>query len=232
MVYYDEMEVLCMFQIMVVEDDKETNEAISEYLRELGYGVLSAFDGEEALELFSENLVDVIVLDIMLPKIPGISVLHKIREKSNTPVLMLTAISDEYTQITSFDEKVDDYMTKPFSMVLLGKRVEALLRRSNVCMNLDVMRFSDITVDFSGYSATAPWGKIDITPKEIQLLKFFVQHRGMVFTRNQILNAVWGEDSYVIDRTIDTYVRNLRKKLLLSDIVTVKGIGYKYEVAE
>lgn len=140
MVYYDEMEVLCMFQIMVVEDDKETNEAISEYLRELGYGVLSAFDGEEALELFSENLVDVIVLDIMLPKIPGISVLHKIREKSNTPVLMLTAISDEYTQITSFDEKVDDYMTKPFSMVLLGKRVEALLRRSNVCMNLDVMR--------------------------------------------------------------------------------------------
>lgn len=221
-----------MFQIMVVEDDKETNEAISEYLRELGYGVLSAFDGEEALELFSENLVDVIILDIMLPKIPGISVLHMIREKSNTPVLMLTAISDEYTQITSFDEKVDDYMTKPFSMVLLGKRVEALLRRSNVCMNLDVMRFGDITVDFSGYSATASWGKIDITPKEIQLLKFFVRHRGMVFTRNQILNAVWGEDSYINDRTIDTYVRNLRKKLLLSDIVTVKGIGYKYEVTK
>ena len=92
------------------------------------------------------------------------------------------------------------------------------------------MSFGDIVVDFSGYSATAPSGKIDITPKEVQLLKFFIQHKGLVLTRNQILNAVWGNDSYVIDRTIDVYVKNLRKKLSISNIVTVKGVGYKYEV--
>lgn len=219
-----------MARLMVIEDDKETNEAITEYLKELGYTVISAFDGEDALLSFKHNHVDLIILDIMLPKIPGISVLHKIREQSKIPVLMLTAISDEYTQVTSFDEKADDYMTKPFSMVLLGKRVEALLRRANSYTELETMNFGEIVVNFSGYSATAPWGKIDITPKEIQLLKFFIQHKGLVLTRDQILNAVWGNDVYIIDRTIDTYVKNLRKKLFLNNIVTVKGVGYKYEV--
>lgn len=219
-----------MATLLIVEDDKDTNEAITEYLVQLGYNVLSVFDGESAITTFLSKNINLVILDIMLPKIPGISVLHKIREQSQVPILMLTAISDEYTQVTSFDEKADDYMTKPFSLVLLGKRVEALLRRANSYTEVETMRFGEIIVDFSGYSATAPWGKIDITPKEIQLLKFFIQHKGLALTRDQILNAVWGNDVYIIDRTIDTYVKNLRKKLSLNNIVTVKGVGYKYEV--
>lgn len=218
-----------MTTLLIVEDDKETNDAISEYLHELGYEVMSAFDGENAISFFLQHKIDLVVLDIMLPKIPGVSVLHKIRECSKIPVLMLTAINDEYTQITSYNEQVDDYMTKPFSLVLLGKHIEALLRRSSACMETDSLNVGDVIVDFAGYSATASWGKIDITPKEIQLLKFFVQHKGKVLTRNQILNAVWGEDSYIIDRTVDVYVKNLRKKLSVNNIITVKGVGYKYE---
>lgn len=218
-----------MYTLLVVEDDKDTNDAISEYLHELGYNIISKFNGEEAISTFNENDINLIVLDIMLPKMPGTTVLHKIREYSNVPILILTAINDEYTQITSFDEQVDDFMTKPFSLVLLGKRVEALLRRTNPNVEDDSVNFGDIKVDFRGYSAIAPWGKIDITAKEIQLLKFFVQNKGIVLTREQILNSLWGEDTYIIDRTIDVHVKNLRKKLFLNNIITVKGVGYKYE---
>ena len=116
-----------MATLLIVEDDIDTNEAVCEYLQEAGHSTISAFDGDEAITLFSENKIDLVVLDIMLPHISGLSVLHEIRRNSTTPVLMLTAIEDEYTQVMSFDEQVDDYMTKPFSMVLLGKRITALL---------------------------------------------------------------------------------------------------------
>ena len=143
---------------------------------------------------------------------------------------MLTAISDEYTQVTSFDEQADDYITKPFSMVLLGRRVTALLRRSGQTVSPDTMTFGDVTVDFSGYTAKGPEGKIDITPKEIEILKVLIENKGLVLSRNQILDDVWGYDCDVIDRTIDAYIRNIRKKLHLDCITTVKGIGYKLEV--
>lgn len=219
-----------MALLLIVEDDKNTNEAISEYLKSAGHSVVPAYDGEEALRLFSENEIELIVLDIMLPKITGLAVLHEIRKRSAVPVLMLTAIEDEYTQVTSFDGQADDYMTKPFSMVMLGKRVAALLRRSGDRASCDIMSFGDITVNFSGYAASDSKGRIDITPKEIDLLKLLVEHKGLVLTRGQILDELWGNDSPIIDRTIDTYIKNIRKKLRLDCIVTVKGIGYKYEV--
>ena len=153
-----------------------------------------------------------------------------IRQKSSVPVLMLTAIEDEYTQVTSFDEQADDYITKPFSMVLLGRRITALLRRSGKGILPNTIAFGDVIVDFSGYSAKDSNGKIDITPKEIDLLKLLVEHKGLVLTRTQILDDLWGDSYPIIDRTIDTYIKNLRKKLRLECIVTVKGIGYKYEV--
>ena len=149
---------------------------------------------------------------------------------STTPVLMLTAIEDEYTQVMSFDEQADDYMTKPFSMVLLGKRITALLRRSGQTVPLQKVRFGDVEVDFSGYAASDRGGKIDIMPKEIDLLRLLMEHKGLVLTRSQILDELWGADCPIIDRTVDTYIKNLRKKLRLDCIVTVKGIGYKYEV--
>ncbi len=216
--------------LLIVEDDIDTNEALSEYLKEAGYTIISAYNGEEAISLFSNNCIDLVVLDIMLPQITGLAVLNTIRRKSQVPVLMLTAIEDECTQITSFDCLADDYMTKPFSIVILGKRVAALLRRSGQTKEIDIWKYGDLTVNFSGYSASNSEGKIDIAPKELDLLKLLVEHQGLVLSRNQILDGVWGDNSFVIDRLVDTYIKNLRKKLRLDCIVTVQGIGYKLEV--
>lgn len=218
-----------MATLLIVEDDKQTNEAICEYLQSAGHNIISAYDGAEALQIFNQGNIDLVILDIMLPKITGLAVLHTIRQTSSVSVLMLTAIADEYTQITSFDEQADDYITKPFSMVLLGKRVTALLRRSGQGIMLEIMKFGDVIVDFSGYTANDATGRIDITPKEIDLLKLLIEHKGLVLTRSQILDDLWGYDYPIMDRTIDTYIKNLRKKLRLNCIVTVKGIGYKYE---
>lgn len=221
-----------MATLLIVEDDRQTNEAICEYLKSAGHKIVPAYDGAEAVQIFNRESIDLIVLDIMLPKITGLAVLHEIRQKSFVPVLMLTAIEDEYTQVTSFDEQADDYITKPFSMVLVGRRITALLRRSGKNIVSDTMAFGDVVVDFSGYTAKDANGKIDITPKEIGLLKLLVEHKGLVLTRSQILDDLWGIDNPIIDRTIDTYIKNLRKKLRLDCIVTVKGIGYKYEVGK
>lgn len=219
-----------MTTILVVEDDKQTNDAICEYMKSVGHRTIPAYDGEKALQLFENNEINLIILDIMLPKQTGLAVLHRIRQKSTVPIIMLTAIGDEYTQISSFDERADDYITKPFSMLVLGRRVMSLLRRSGQKISADTMTFGEVTVDFSGYTANGPDGKIDITPKEIELLKLLVEHKGAVLTRSQMLDALWGIDYPIIDRTIDTYIKNLRKKLHLDCIVTVKGVGYKFEV--
>ena len=219
-----------MATLLIVEDDRQTNEAICEYLKSAGHKIIPAYDGAEALQLFNHENIDIVVLDIMLPKVTGLGVLHEIRKTSSVPVLMLTAIGDEYTQVTSFDEQADDYMTKPFSMILLGRRITALLRRSGKIAISDTVTFGDVTVDFSGYTASDSNGKIDITPKEIDLLRLLVENKGLVLTRSQILDDLWGIDAPIIDRTVDTYIKNLRKKLRLGCIVTVKGIGYKYEV--
>lgn len=166
----------------------------------------------------------------MLPKISGLAVLHEIRKSSNIPVIMLTAVDDEYTQSNSFDELADDYITKPFSMLILGKRITALLRRSENKTATNTIQLGTVTVDFAGYTAHDENGKIDITPKEIEILKVLIENKGLVLSRNQILDDVWGYDCDVIDRTIDAYIRNIRKKLHLDCITTVKGIGYKLEV--
>lgn len=219
-----------MATLLIVEDDKQTNEAICEYLKSAGHNIIPAYNGAEALQLFEQSNIDLVVLDIMLPKITGLAVLHEIRKKSAVPVLMLTAIEDEYTQVASFDEQADDYITKPFSMILVGRRITALLRRSGKNIVSNVMNFGSVTVDFFGYTAKDINGRIDITPKEIDLLKLLVEHKGLVLTRSQILDDLWGDSYPIIDRTVDTYIKNLRKKLRLDCIVTVKGIGYKYEV--
>ena len=218
-----------MATLLVIEDDINTNEAICEYMKSAGHTTLSALDGEEGLLLAKEPSVDLVVLDIMLPKIDGMTVLRELRKCSTVPVLMLTAIEDEHTQATSFDAEADDYITKPFSMVLLGKRITALLRRSGKNPEILRVQFGDITVDFGGYAAWNQAGRIDLTPKEIELLKLLLEHKGLVLTRSQILDELWGYDAPIIDRTVDTYIKNLRKKLNLNRIITVKGVGYKYE---
>lgn len=218
-----------MAVLLIVEDDITTNEAICEYMQSAGHTTFSAFDGEQGLKIVKERPIDLVVLDIMLPKITGLEVLKELRVKSQIPVLMLTALDDESIQASSFDEEADDYITKPFSMLLLGKRVTALLRRSGKTSELHQIQFGDITIDFGGYTASGKNGQIDLTPKEIDLLKLLVEHKGLVLTRSQILDELWGYDYPIMERTIDTYIKNLRKKLNLDRVITVKGVGYKYE---
>ena len=202
-----------MAVLLIVEDDRKTNEAICEYLRLAGHELIPAYDGEEALRIFKKGNIDLIVLDIMLPKGSGLSVLHEIRQKSSVPILMLTAIEDEYTQVISFDEQADDYIAKPFSMILLGRRITALLRRSGKGAASDIMTFGEVTVNFSGYTAKDKNGRIDITPKEIDLLKLLVEHKGLVLTRSQILDDLWGDSYPIMDRTVEIGRASCRERV-------------------
>ena len=215
--------------ILIVEDEKEIREGVSEYLSEVGYNVISAEDGMQAIELFKNSKIDLVILDIMLPKANGFVVLNKIRQESNVPVIMLTAMSDDYTQIMSFDEKADDYITKPFSIIVLHKRIEALLRRGVKVSENKKWFYRDIEIDFEGYSARKNGENIDLKPKEIKLIELLLKYEGKVLTRAQILDNLWSIEESPNDRVIDVYIKNIRKKLLLDCIVTVKGIGYKFE---
>ena len=215
--------------ILIVEDEKEIREGVSEYLAEVGYSVISAEDGMQAIELFKNNKIDLVILDIMLPKANGFVVLNKIRQESNVPVIMLTAMSDDYTQIMSFDEKADDYITKPFSIIVLHKRIEALLRRGVKVSENKKWFYGDIEIDFEGYSARKNGENIDLKPKDIKLIELLLKYEGKVLTRAQILDNLWNIEESPNDRVIDVYIKNIRKKLLLDCIVTVKGIGYKFE---
>ena len=215
--------------ILIVEDEKEIREGVSEYLAEVGYSVISAEDGMQAIELFKNNKIDLVILDIMLPKANGFVVLNKIRQESNVPVIMLTAMSDDYSQIMSFDEEADDYITKPFSIIVLHKRIEALLRRGVKVSENKKWFYGDIEIDFEGYSARKNGENIDLKPKEIKLIELLLKYEGKVLTRAQILDNLWRIEEAPNDRVIDVYIKNIRKKLLLDCIVTVKGIGYKFE---
>jgi len=214
-------------RLLVVEDNEDTSEGLCEYFREAGYDVTPAYDGEEALQRAAEAEYD--LLDVMIPKLSGLAVLHELRRSSSVPVIMLTAIGDEYTQVTSFNEMADDYVVKPFSVTLLEKRVEALLRRAGQAEASYIWQHGDIRVDFTGYAAEGPDGRIDITPREVTLLRLLVENRGKVLTRSRILDALWGDDRPVFDRTVDSHIKNLRRKLGLACIVTVTGVGYKLE---
>ncbi len=218
-----------MQRILVVEDDKNTHQVIGEFLKEAGYAITGAYDGEEAIMRFYEEPFDLVILDIMLLKKNGIEILKEIRALSDTPVIMLTALGDEYTQIKSFDLQADEYVTKPFSPIVLVKRVSALLRRSRP-INKTTVYFEDIAVDFSAYTVTKSGRPVSLTTKEIEILKILIENQGNVLSRMQILDGVWGFDSEIADRIVDTHIKNLRKKLDCKSIHTVKGIGYRFEV--
>lgn len=220
-----------MANILIVEDDVTTNNLVSDYLTDAGHRIFSAWDGLEALRCFRRESIELIILDIMLPNVDGIQVLKEIRKNSSVPVLMLTALSDERTQIASFDCLADDYITKPFSIVLLGKRVLALLRRAGKMEGKDIWRRGTISVDFNGYLAEKDGEPVELAPKEIQLLKLLIENAGRVMTREKLIDGVWVMDAPLYDRTIDTYIRRIRQKLELDCITTVKGVGYRFEVS-
>lgn len=214
--------------ILMVEDDPIIREGVSEFLIEQGYQVLCAGDGEAGLEVFRKNTVHLLLLDIMLPSMNGLDVLREVRKFSTVPVLMLTAMTDEPTQVKSFDALADDYLCKPFSLVLLHKRVEALIRRHYA--EHAIWEYGKATVDFTGFHATYDSRDAMLKPKEIQLLAILLKHPGQSLTRGQILDQIWGSEDGPFERVIDTYIKNLRKKLHLDCIITVKGVGYKIKL--
>ena len=212
--------------ILLVEDEPTLRTGTEQFLRQRGFTVLAVASGEEALEKFTE--ADAIILDIMLPGISGIEVLHQIRQASDVPVLMLTALHDEPTQIASFDELADDYMSKPFSLVILEKRIKALLRRQQPA-KITLWQRGLASVDFAAYQGFYDGADAHLKPKEVQLLKLLVDNPHIVWSRQAIIDKLWRDDEMPFDRVIDVYIKNLRKKLHLDCIITVKGVGYRYE---
>ena len=218
--------------ILIIEDEVDIREGISEYLSEVGYEVKVASDGQEGIDLFRQNKFDLVLLDIMLPKINGFGVLSQIRETSNVPVIMLTAMNDDYSQIMSFNEKADDYITKPFSAKVLVAKVKALLKRANTPKDLNISEYNGLKINKSSHEVTINNNEIYLSPKEYDLLIYLTSNEGIALSRDKILDNVWGFDYYGDIRTVDTNIKRLREKLLDKSnyIATVRGSGYKFEV--
>jgi len=217
--------------ILVVEDDKDINEVVSEYMKDAGYIVISCGSGSAAQSALNQNeAIDLFILDIMLPGINGLELLKMIRTMEvhkEKPVLMLTALDDEATQILSFDELADDYVVKPFSPRVLVKRVEKLLR--NQPGGHKKLQCGDIILDYDSYEVYDQQESIRLTFREFELLSTLMLNAGKVLNRQQLLNHAWGYEYFGDERIVDVHIKNLRKKLRSEVIVTIKGVGYKLE---
>ena len=203
-------------------------EGVVEFLREYKYEMVEAGDGIEALKKFNHE-INLVILDIKLPSMSGLEVLRKIREKSRVPVLMMTAFSDEESQIMAFSNLADGFMEKPFSLPVLKARVEALLKKT---LGEDLREFSyqETKIDFVSFRAEIAGQPVEVKPKELEILKYLFLNEGRVLTREQIIENVWKESEEIpFDRVIDVYIKELRKKLKLDCIYTVRGVGYKLE---
>lgn len=218
--------------ILIVDDELLIRNVIKEYLLNEGYKVLEAKDGFDALRVISDNKVDLIVLDIMMPKMDGFTCLSEIRKTKNIPVIMLSARKEETDKLNSFDLGVDDYVTKPFSPKELVARVKAHLKRTT--SNNENYTYKNLLVDYKGRKVTINDKEVNLTPKEYELLTYFIKNKGIALSREQLLNNVWDYDYYGDDRTVDTHIKMLRKSLgdYRNLIKTIREVGYKYETEE
>ena len=215
-------------KILITEDDVTIREGICAYLSEFGYEIIEACDGREALSKFESNKINLVILDIQIPFINGLDVLRRIREKSNLPVLILTAFSDEEFKITAFSNLADGYIEKPFSLPVLKARIDALITKNYE--KFEVFSYKDLEVNFSNFSAKINNSTVEISAKEIEVLKYLLLNEGRALTRKQILENVWKEsENTPFDRVIDVYIKDLRKKFGLDCIKTIRNIGYKLE---
>ena len=220
--------------ILVVEDEYDIRELLKEFLTEAGYDVVTAEDGLDALEKFKSFNYNLIILDIMLPKIDGYVLCEIIRKESNVPIIMLTALDSKENQLKGFDLNIDDYITKPFSMKVFLKRVEAVLRREKKILDDTIIsqeiNYKNIKVDTNAFLVFVDGNKIDLTIKEYELLIMLLKNRGKVLSRENLLSTLWGYDYYNDSRVIDTHIKNLRKKLNSDFIETIRGVGYGVDI--
>lgn len=219
-------------KILVVDDESRMRKLVHDFLAKRNYEVLEAENGEQAVDLFFEKKdIDLIILDVMMPKMDGWQVCKEIRQYSSVPILMLTAKSDERDELLGFELGVDEYISKPFSPKVLVARVEAVLRRAGT-VAAETTEIGGIVLDKSAHMVTIDGTEIDLSVKEFELLAYFIDNKGMALSRERILNNVWNYDYFGDARTIDTHVKKLRSKMGTKGdyIKTIWGMGYKFEV--
>lgn len=219
--------------VLIVDDESRMRKLIKDFLMQKNYKILEAGDGEEALRIFQENeeKISVILLDVMMPKLDGWSVLRQIRQTSKVPIIMLTARGEEQDELFGFKLGVDEYISKPFSPKILVARVEALLKRTRAEEN-GTKDYGGIIIDSKGRTVTVDGKQIEMSLREYELLKYLVDNKGIALSRDKILNNVWNYDYYGDSRTIDSHIKKIRHKLGKKGkyIQTIRGIGYKFEV--
>ena len=219
--------------ILVVDDESIMRKLLKDFLSVKGYHILEAEDGEKAIEVFEENRnkIKLILLDVMMPKLDGWSVLRKIRQESNVPVIMLTARGEEQDELFGFELGVDEYISKPFSPKILVARVEAILKRVYGDVK-EIKDYDGITIDQEGRTVKVDGKPIDLSLREYELLKYLLDNENIALSRDKILNNVWNYDYYGDSRTIDSHIKKIRHKLGKKGkyIETIRGIGYKFEI--
>lgn len=214
-------------KILIIEDEEAIQRILSEPLTFAGYKVITASDGLEGINKFHEQDFNLVLLDIMLPKIDGYTVCEMIRQESSVPIILLTALDTEDAQIKGFDKLADDYITKPFSIKLVLKRVEALLRRTSSDVLSDTIRYKEITLSEAQRQVYVSGNEVALTHLEFEILLLFLKNRGRVFTRDDLLNFVWGYDFLGDEKGVNFHIMNLRRKLNVDYIETVRGVGYR-----
>ena len=219
--------------ILVVDDESRMRKLLKDFLSAKGYQILEAEDGEKAIEVFemNKNKIKLILLDVMMPKLDGWSVLRKIRQESNVPVIMLTARGEEQDELFGFELGVDEYISKPFSPKILVARVEAILKRV-YGDSKEVKDYDGIVIDQEGRTVKVDGKTIDLSLREYELLKYLLDNENIALSRDKILNNVWNYDYYGDSRTIDSHIKKIRHKLGKKGkyIETIRGIGYKFEI--
>ena len=216
-----------MKHILIVEDEPDIQELLCAYLQDAGYGTATAGDGVAALELFQSRPFDLVLLDLMLPKIDGFGVCELIRRQSQVPILMLTALDGEEEQLRGFRLNIDDYVTKPFSMPVLLEKIRVILRRSGGTVEDGPLRYRDLSLDLDAREVRLEGRPLELTARDFELLHTFLSAPGRVFTREMLLSKLWGYDFFGDERVVDSHIKNLRRKLGRDYIETVRGVGYR-----
>ena len=222
-----------MKKLLVVDDEDKIREVIKEYAEFSGYEVTEAADGMSAIGLCKLNDYDLIIMDVMMPKLDGFSSVKEIKKIKDIPVIMLSARGEEYDKMFGFELGIDDYVVKPFSPKELMARVNAVLQRKSGSENnsAQVMKFDGLEVNFAARTITVDGERVNLTPKEYDLLFYLIQNKNIALSRDKLLSDIWGYDFFGDDRTIDTHIKNLRNNLgpYRNFIVTLRGVGYKFE---
>mgnify|MGYP001035862418 FL=1 len=219
-------------KVLIVDDEEMIRGVLKEYVEFEGGTAYEAEDGMQAVKLCRENDFDIILMDVMMPKLDGFSAVKEIKKFKNIPVIMLSARGEEYDKLFGFEIGVDDYVTKPFSPKEVMARIHAVLKRGAQDVSSDVVTFEGLTIDMAGRNVFVDGEKAELTPKEYEILFYFVKNKGIALTREKLLMDVWGFDFYGDDRTVDTHIKMLRSNLkqYRKFIVTLRGLGYKFEV--